>query len=475
MVGIVSYGAYVPYYRLKKETIAQVFGKRGGRGAKAVAYCDEDALTMSVAAAMDACGGKAPEDLAAVHFASVSAPYREKQCAAELAAVLETGNILRADDHAGNLRAGSAAMLSACDMLRSGGGSALVTMSDCRLGAADGHYESDLGDGAAAFLMGTENLLATLDASVSVSKNAMDEWRAQDDTYIRNWDVRYANTQLYTPLVKEAVSRLLEKTAMQAGEIDKVVLYGHEDKLRNGLAAKLGFTPEQLVPSLYGEIGNTGNAAAGIMLASALDNAQGGERILVITYGDGCDAMLFTVTEKAQNYRAANSVEKLLAHKNDALPYGKYLKWKGMIDCEPQKRPPQDRSALPDYNRNYRKNHNLMGCRCTKCGMKVFPPQRVCVNCHGIDTMEPYSFLDKAGRIRTFTIDGLSLSMDSPNYLVVIEFEGGGKMMTYLVDCRKEDIQVGMTVRPSYRKMFEANGVQTYFWKVVPAEEEAAK
>ena len=55
------------------------------------------------------------------------------------------------------------------------------------------------------------------------------------------------------------------------------------------------------------------------------------------------------------------------------------------------------------------------------------------------------------------------------------EFEGGGKMMTYLVDCAKEDIRVGMAVRPSYRKMYEANGVQTYFWKVVPAEEEAAQ
>ena len=146
-----------------------------------------------------------------------------------------------------------------------------------------------------------------------------------------------------------------------------------------------------------------------------------------------------------------------------------------MIDCEPQKRPAQERSALPDYNRNYRKNHNLTGCRCTTCGTKVFPPQRVCVHCHSIDTMEPYSFLDKTGRIRTFTIDGLSLSLDSPNYLVVLEFEGGGKMMTYLVDCAKEDIRVGMAVRPSYRKMFEANGVRTYFWKVVPAEEEAAR
>ena len=38
-----------------------------------------------------------------------------------------------------------------------------------------------------------------------------------------------------------------------------------------------------------------------------------------------------------------------------------------------------------------------------------------------------------------------------------------------------EDIKVGMAVQPTFRKMFEANGVHTYFWKVVPVGEEAAQ
>ena len=51
MIGIVSCGAYIPYYRLKKETMAQAFGKGAGKGEKAVAYWDEDSITMAVAAA----------------------------------------------------------------------------------------------------------------------------------------------------------------------------------------------------------------------------------------------------------------------------------------------------------------------------------------------------------------------------------------------------------------------------------------
>ena len=467
MTGIVSYGAYIPYYRLKKETMAQAFGKGAGKGEKAVAYCDEDSITMAVAAAMDAMTGVAPETLTGVLFASASAPYQEKMNATEGAAVLAAPEKLRSADFAGSLRAGSAAMLAACDA----GGKTLVTMADCRLGAADGKFETELGDGAAAFLFGEEDLLATLDATASVSKNAIDQWRAADDVYVRNWDMRYANVQLYAPLVKQAVTDLLKKTGLQPADYAKLVLYGHEEKNRLALAAKLGFQPEQVQGSLFGMIGNTGNAAAGLMLAAALDTAKPGDKILFVTYGEGCDAMSFTVTEKANTYRPANTVEKLLNYKDNTLAYGKYLKWKGMLDCEPQKRPAQERSALPDYYRNYKKNYNLMGSRCTECGTPVFPPQRVCVHCHAIDKAEPYSFLDKTARIRTFTIDGLSLSLDSPNFLVVIEFAGGGKMMTYLVNCKKEDIKVGMAVKPTFRKMFEANGVHTYFWKVVPAQE----
>ena len=469
MNGIVSWGAYIPYYRLKKETAALAFGKMAGKGEKAVAYCDEDSLTMAVAAAMNATRTVAAETLEDVLFASSSAPYQEKMNATEVAAALAALETLRTADFGGSLRAGSAAMLAALD----GGRKTLVTMSDCRLGAADGKFETELGDGAAAFVLGTEDLLATLDGTVSVSKNAIDQWRSAEDTYVRNWDMRYANVQLYGPLVKSAVTRLLGKLGLQAADYSKLVLYGHEEKNRLGLAARLGFCPEQVQQSFFSRIGNTGNAAAGIMLCDALDTAKPGDRILFVTYGEGCDAMSFTVTERAAAHRPAATVQQLLDHKDNTLAYGKYLKWKGMLDCEPQKRPAQERSALPDYYRNYRKNYNLVGSRCTACGTPVFPPQRVCVHCHAIDKTEPWSFLDKTARVRTFTIDGLSLSLDSPNFLVVIEFEGGGKMMTYLVDCKKEDIRVGMAVRPTFRKMFEANGVHTYFWKVVPAQEVA--
>ena len=110
----------------------------------------------------------------------------------------------------------------------------------------------------------------------------------------------------------------------------------------------------------------------------------------------------------------------------------------------------------------------MYGSRCTHCGTPQFPPQRVCVNCHHVDEMEPYRFIGKKATVRTFTLDGQSISKDPPNYLVVVDFEGGGKVMTYMVDCKAEDVHVGMEVELSFRKLFTAGGVHTYFWKVVP-------
>ena len=96
MTGIVSYGTYIPYWRLKKDTAAQAYGKRAGKGAKAVAYCDEDSVTMAVAAAIDAVETSLARP-SAVFFASATAPYKEKMSATEVAAALDLDPAVRRD------------------------------------------------------------------------------------------------------------------------------------------------------------------------------------------------------------------------------------------------------------------------------------------------------------------------------------------------------------------------------------------
>src|SRR3989442_15023967 len=81
MVGITSYGAYVPMLRLPLAAIGGGAAKPGGPE-KAVANWDEDAGTMAVAAAIDCLRGADGTTVDGVFFASTSYPLKEKQAAA---------------------------------------------------------------------------------------------------------------------------------------------------------------------------------------------------------------------------------------------------------------------------------------------------------------------------------------------------------------------------------------------------------
>ena len=474
MSGIRSYGCYIPFHRLKRSEIGETYGGMGKKGERAVAYYDEDSLTMAVAAAQNAFDGHDIDRVDAVYFASTTAPYLEKECATQIAAVLDVGKELSTADFSHSLRACASAMILA-DRNAARGETTMVGVGDCRMGGADGANEAAFGDGGAAFLFSDQNVIAKTLGTCSISAEYHDNWRGKHDAIVRNWDVRYHNTQHYLPYVQQAVKKILSLLELEPKDFSKIVLYAHDERYQKECALKLGFTPEQLQPCLYTDIGNTGAAAAPIMLAAALDEAAPGEKILYVSYSDGCDVMAFETTEAIASYRPNRTVHELIAHKDNTIPYGKYLKWRELLVFEPQKRPQQERSSLPDYYRNYMKIQGVYGSICTECGTPQFPPQRVCVNCRSIDKMRPYRFYGRPATVRTFTMDGLSLSLDPPNYLVVVDFEGGGKMMTYLVDCRPEDISVGMKVSLSFRRIFEANGVSTYFWKVVPAFEKEGK
>ncbi len=466
MIGITGYGSYIPYHRLKASTAAEAYGKRGKKDERSVAYYDEDSITMAVEAALSCLKEGEEHRLNGVLFATTTSPYLEKQGSATVASAVDAGRELRLADFTDSLRCGSAALLSALDTAETS--STLVTIADCRLGGADGNNETAFGDAAAAFTTGSEQVIARLLGRYSVGQDFPDTWRAAGDTFVRKWDVRYALALCYEPLIQEAVGTFLKRSGLSPADFSKVILYAHEKRHQLALGAKLGFTPEQIQDSLYPQIGNTGCAAAPLMLAGALEQAQPGDKLLYIGYGEGCDIIAFEATDAISSFRSATSLQAQISTKNSALPYGKYLKWKGMVQCEPQKRPDQERSSLPDYVRNYKKNTALYGSRCTCCGTPQFPPQRICAKCGAWDQMEPYRFYGKDARVKTFTLDGLSLSQDSPNNLVVVEFEGGGKIMTFLVGCEASEIYVGMPVKCVFRKMFTANGIHTYFWKVAP-------
>ena len=101
MSGITRYGSYVPYFRLRRAALG------GGRGERAAASYDEDAVSLAVEASREALAGGPALD--ALVFATTSAPYAEKLDAATIHAALSLPASVRSLELGGSSRAGSGA------------------------------------------------------------------------------------------------------------------------------------------------------------------------------------------------------------------------------------------------------------------------------------------------------------------------------------------------------------------------------
>src|SRR5262245_49199479 len=158
MAGIVSYGTYIPNYRLPRDLIAKEWGTPSLGGERAIANFDEDSLTLAINASIDALGNRDPQTLSGVFFASTTSPYREKQAAVTVATVLDTSPEVRTMDFTDTLRAGTSALLTALDLVQGSSKGILVCSGDSRMGEPDSQQEQNYGDAGGAILVGTENV-----------------------------------------------------------------------------------------------------------------------------------------------------------------------------------------------------------------------------------------------------------------------------------------------------------------------------
>jgi hydroxymethylglutaryl-CoA synthase len=467
MVGIVSYGAYVPYRRLKRSAIAEVLGVPGERGERAVASFDEDSVSMGVEAARDAVSMAAAPSVDTLLFATTTPPYADKLNAAVVGAALRLPSELRAADLSGSVRAGLSALLQAADSVRGGAERALAVASDARLAAPEAKAERTNGDGAAAFVLGSRDVIAEIVASASVTREFLDTWRTPDERFPHSWEERFALTQAYTPLLSQAVQAVLEKAGAAPEQLAAVVLDCPNPRAVDGVARRLKLRPEQMADSLSLTTGRAGAAHAGLMLANALAAAKEGDAILVAVAADGADAVLLRVTAAAAGRKQRRSVGRLIESKG-GVAYGTYLKWREILPTEPPRRPDPERPAGPPMLRASAWKYGFVGSSCTACGTPQLPPQRVCVRCGALDRMEPYPFADRRARIATLTLDRLAFSLNPPTVNVVLDFEGGGRFICEMTDCDPEKVAIGDEVEMTFRRMFTADGVHNYFWKARP-------
>ena len=82
--------------------------------------------------------------------------------------------------------------------------------------------------------------------------------------------------------------------------------------------------------------------------------------------------------------------------------------------------------------------------------------------------MEQVPMADTLGTVASFTIDRLVYSLSPPVVFAVVDFDGGGRAPLELADVDPVDVVEGMRVEPTFRRLYTAEGIHNYFWKVRP-------
>lgn len=468
MIGIKSFGAYIPVYRLSASELARAWGGRGGRGEIAVANYDEDSITMAVEAAIDCLNGM---DLAipdGLYFASTTPPYSEKLSASIVAAATDLRDELFTLDIGNSLRSGTGAVKAACDAIK--GGSAkniLVTAADCRLAPPASEFESVFGDGAAAFLIADEDVAVAIEDSYSISSDFVDVWKRAEDPYIRTWEDRFILEHGYREKLGIAISALLKKTGLSVKDFAKVVYYAPDARSHQRMIKQLKLAPEQVQAPMFDAVGNTGAAFAPMMLVAALEEAKPGDRILWANYGDGADAFVLQVTDQIEKVRGRRGIKRHLESKMQIHNYEKYVRFRNLMQGEADRRP-QYISSLPMIWRDRKQVLPLHGGRCRNCGNIQFPIQRICAYCQTKDNYEEVRLADKTATVFTFSMDERAVEVDPPRVWTISDFDDGGRIYCTMTDRDTEKIDIGMQVEMTFRKIHEGAGVHNYFWKCRP-------
>ena len=304
--GVLGAAAYLPHRRLDRTTIASVAGGGGGKGTRTVASYDEDTTTMGVEAARLALAGLGPgaaDRIDALWFSTVAPAYADKTNATAIHAALRLDRASPAFDVNGAVRSAVGALRATL----SGTGTSLVVAADLRSGLAGGPDEAAFGDGAAALVVGPAAegapLLAEVIGKGGATEEMLDRWRTPGEARSRVWEERFGETR-YVPLGADAWEAALKHAGLVADQVDRVIVTGTHGRANQALAKKLGLG-DRLVDDLASTVGNTGAAHPALLLTSALEAAEPGQVLALVTLADGADAVIFRVTDAIDGWRPA--------------------------------------------------------------------------------------------------------------------------------------------------------------------------
>lgn len=349
MVGILTYGAYIPRFRIRTAEIARVWGANGeeisrGLGVfeKSVPDFDEDTITIAVEASRNALLRRNVDSdtLGAIYVGSESHPYAVKPSSVTVGEAIGATPVMTAADFEFACKAGTAGIQTAMGLVKSGMvKTALAIGADTAQGAPGDALEYTASAGGAALFIGNEDPIAEINHTCSFSSDTPDFWRREGQEYPRHGG-RFSGEPAYFKHITGAARMMLEQMGTVPGDYDYAIFHQPNAKFPRNAARILGFTDDQIRPGLVvPKLGNTYSGAVPVGLSATLDAAKTGDRIFVTSYGSGSgsDAFDITVTDVIDSdlfdRNAALTVEELMENPV-YLDYAVYAAHKGKINMQ---------------------------------------------------------------------------------------------------------------------------------------------
>ncbi|MCJ7828004.1 hydroxymethylglutaryl-CoA synthase [Patescibacteria group bacterium] len=338
-VGLVGFGAYLPYERISVREIAQAHGRNGeeiekslGLVTKTVARRDEDVNSMGIEAARVAIrrAGIKPRQLGSIFVGSESHPYAVKPTGVMIGEVLGVGREYFCADLEFACKAGTAAIQLVAAQVEAGLVEYGLALGADKAQARPGDVlEYSAGAGAAAFILGpVEKSVARLVMTGSCASDTPDFWRRAGATYPSHTG-RFTGEPGYFRHLEMSLKKFFKASGRRPKEFDAVVFHMPNAKFPQKLAKRVGVKPAQLeLAFLVPQIGNLYAACSLVGLVAVLEEVGPNKNVLLASYGSGAgsDILWFQTTALLSDTKFGKSrIKDYLVH-NQEIGYLDYLR-----------------------------------------------------------------------------------------------------------------------------------------------------
>jgi len=493
-IGIVGYGVYVPIQRIRTELIVRAreakrkdlpdFLQKVRDGLllryKAIAGPDEDAITIASEAAQNAIrmAGLDPGRIGAVAVGSESKPYAVGTIARHVASFTGVGNRVYIADLEGACNSGMQALNFVEGQIAEGKiNYGLAIGADVAQAPQGDPLEYACGAGAGAFVVGRDNLVASIEDSAAYSSLTMDFWRRDGMPYPSHFG--RTTVEAYVRQVIGAIEHLLSKhPEMKLANFHYLTFHqpsgymplkvckmlsqdGIEGLEDPNVQSRIRLTPEfieeRVKPWLRVlDTGNTYAASTPIALCDILDHALPGENILAVSYGSGAYAIAtwLKVEQGILSKRGLTpTVEQYLTRKREIRleTYQDHLRQK-LRNVKRRISQPRIIGEVAEFH----DQQHIAATLCHGCQRVFYPARDRCLewDCKGPLEQRQFPVFAKLLSFRKLPLQRRLTS----NF----EFIARGKAL--IVDCGPSEISNGATLEVVIRKLDDEgkNGLIIY-------------